>query len=116
MVFAARVLAALGLAAAIAPAAYAMDFSPWGSATNAEQVPGTSSELNTTSLDGCPIESPDGRSLFMASNRPRFAGDTRTDLDIWVAHRARADAPWGAPVNLGEPVNSAADDFCPTPV
>lgn len=25
-------------------------------------------------------------------------------------------APWGAPQNLGEPVNSAADDFCPTPV
>lgn len=24
--------------------------------------------------------------------------------------------PWGAPVNLGAPVNSAADDFCPTPI
>jgi hypothetical protein len=116
MTVAARLLAALGLVVALAPAAQAMDFSPWAPATNAEQLPGTSSELNTTSLDGCPIQSPDGLSLYLASDRPRFAGDTRTDLDIWVAHRASADAPWGAPENLGEPVNSTADDFCPTPI
>jgi len=65
--------------------------------------------------DGCPIESPDGRSLYFASTRPRFAGDLRTDIDIWVAHRDSRDAPWGAPENLGEPVNSTSDDFCPTP-
>ena len=33
----------------------------------------------------------------------------------WRRER-RTSAPWGAPQNLGEPVNSAADDFCPTPV
>jgi WD40-like Beta Propeller Repeat len=65
--------------------------------------------------DGCPIESPDGRSLYFASTRPRFAGDLRTDIDIWVAHRDSKDAPWGTPENLGEPVNSTSDDFCPTP-
>jgi len=113
---AARVAAILGLAAVIAPAAYAMSFSSWGPDTNAEEVPGTSSELNTAASDGCPIESPDGLSLYMASNRPRFEGDTRTDLDIWVAHRESRDAPWGAPENVGEPVNSTADDFCPTPI
>jgi hypothetical protein len=107
---------ALGLVALVAPSAQAMDFSPWAPAINAEQVPGTSSELNTPSLDGCPIQSPDGLSLYMASNRPRFPGDTRTDLDIWVARRASVDAPWGAPENLGGPVDSTADDFCPTPV
>jgi hypothetical protein len=37
-------------------------------------------------------------------------------LDIWVATRPTTRSPWGAPQNLGEPVNSAADDFCPTPV
>ena len=109
--------AVLGLATVVAPAAHAMDFSPWADAINAEQqIPGTSSELNTAASDGCPIESPDGLSLYMASNRPRFEGDTRTDLDIWVAHRESADAPWGAPENLGAPVNSTADDFCPTPI
>lgn len=116
MTTAIRVLAALAFAAAIAPAAQAMNFSPWAPATNAELLPGTSSQLNTPSVDGCPIQSPDELSLYMASNRPRFAGDTRTDLDIWVAHRASRDAPWGAPENLGEPVNSTADDFCPTPI
>ena len=65
--------------------------------------------------DGCPIESPDGRSLYFASTRPRFVGDLRTDIDIWVAHRDSKDAPWGTPENLGEPVNSTFDDFCPTP-
>jgi hypothetical protein len=113
----ARVLAVLAFSAVTASAAHAMpDFSPWAPAINAEQVPGTSSELNTPSLDGCPIQSPDGLSLYMASNRPRFAGDTRTDLDIWVAHRESPTAPWGAPQNLGAPINSTANDFCPTPV
>jgi hypothetical protein len=37
-------------------------------------------------------------------------------LDIWVARRPSTEAPWGAPENIGEPVNSPADDFCPTPV
>ena len=112
-----RALVLAGLALAIAPAAVqAMDFTAWAPAVNAEQIPGTSPDLNTTALDGCPIQSPDGRLLYMASNRPRFAGDSRTDLDIWVAARESVDAPWGAPVNLGEPVNSLADDFCPTPI
>src|SRR5918995_1355120 len=48
----------------------------------------------------------------MASNRPGGKGG----LDIWVASRASASAPWGAPVNLPEPINSDADDFCPTPI
>ena len=34
--------------------------------------------------------------------------------DIWVSHRASADQPWGTPENVGAPVNSPADDFCPT--
>lgn len=52
----------------------------------------------------------------MASNRPRFAGDTRTDLDIWVATRRNKNKPFGAPANLPAPVNSSANDFCPTPL
>jgi len=48
----------------------------------------------------------------MASNRTGGLGL----LDIWVAHRDSTDDPWGASENLGAPVNSAADDFCPTPI
>jgi hypothetical protein len=91
-------------------------YSGWATAQKVDEIAGNSSEVNTTSLDGCPHQSPDGLSLYMASNRPRFVGDPRTDLDIWVAHRATKDAPWGAPQNLGEPINSTADDFCPTPI
>ena len=84
----------------------------WASADKIDTIGGNSSELNTPSQDGCPIQSPDGLSLYIASNRPGGKGG----LDIWVATRATTGAPWGAPQNIGEPVNSAADDFCPTPV
>ena len=73
---------------------------------------GNNAEVNTPALDGCPIQSPDGLSLYIASNRPGGRGG----LDIWVATRSSTSSPWGAPTNLGEPVNSASDDFCPTPV
>ena len=95
-----------------AAAASAMQFAQWSTAQKIDEVGGNSSELNTPSQDGCPIQSPDGLSLYIASNRPGGKGG----LDIWVATRASTGAPWGAPQNLGEPVNSAADDFCPTPV
>jgi hypothetical protein len=107
-------LLALVLAAALATAigaAAGPHFSPWSTAQKIDEIAGNDPELNTPSLDGCPMESPDGLNLYMASNRPGSAG-----LDIWVAHRMTKDAPFGAPVNLGSAVNSAADDFCPTPV
>jgi hypothetical protein len=46
----------------------------------------------------------------MASNRPGGLGG----LDIWVSTRASVGDPWGAPENVGAPVNSGANDFCPT--
>ena len=109
-------LVALMSLTALAAAAQAANYSPWLSAQKIDEIAGNSSELNTLFQDGCPIQSPDGLSMYIATTRPRFVGDTRTDLDIWVAKRASVDAPWGAPMNLGEPVNSTADDFCPTPV
>lgn len=108
-------LVVVGLVAVGAPA-NARPFADWAPARAIDTVGDNSLELNTPQLDGCPIQSPDGLSLYMASNRPRFEGDTRTDLDIWVARRASTDAPFGDPVNLGAPVNSPHDDFCPTPV
>jgi hypothetical protein len=62
--------------------------------------------------DGCPHESADGLSLFLASNRPGTMGGN----DIWAADRASLSEPWGTPRNLGAPINSASADFCPTPV
>jgi hypothetical protein len=110
---AAVVLASFAAAAWFALAADAAQiFSAWNSAQKLDEVAANSTELNTPALDGCPIQSPDGLSLYMASNRPGGRGG----LDIWVARRPNRNAPWDAPQNLGEPVNSAADDFCPTPI
>jgi hypothetical protein len=106
------VVVALVAAAVSAPSAQALEFSPWATAVNAESVLGTSAELNSDAQDGCPIQSPDRLSLYMASTRPGGHGG----IDIWVAQRDSKDAPWGAPENLPEPINSTADDFCPTPI
>ena len=70
---------------------------------------GTDPSFNGPSLDGCPSTSPDGRRFFMASNRPGGMGG----IDIWVASRSSDDGGWGPPVNVGAPVNSSDNDFCP---
>lgn len=89
--------------AAEAPRAY----SDWGEGTPVAAA-------NTAAHDGCPIESPNGKQLFIASNRPGgFPGPTN---DIWVADRANKHEPWGPMQNLGAPVNSEYNDFCPTPL
>ena len=106
------VLASAMLLLVAAPALAAPSFSSWGPAVSLESAPGTSSELNTPFLDGCPILSRDGLQLYIASNRPGGLGG----LDIWVAGRASPDGPFGAPVNVGEPINSEYNDFCPSPL
>lgn len=108
-------LAAIGASTALAGTAFATGWGatlwgPWAAPVSAQQ--GSHPELNTASNDGCPILSPDGLSLYMASNRPGGLGGQ----DIWVARRARTNQGWGPPVNLGAPINSAVDDFCPSPV
>ena len=63
------------------------------------------------SAEGCPFESPDGLSLFFASNRGQEPND------IWVADRTSVNEPWQAPRRLESPINEAGfGDFCPTPV
>jgi Tol biopolymer transport system component len=92
-----------------ATAVAAKSFGDWGAPVNAETLPGSSSSLNTPSNDGCPILNPYDGSLYMASNRPGGYGG----LDIWIA--PRSGEGWGTPVNAGPAINSAADEFCPTP-
>ncbi|HMB71952.1 MAG TPA: hypothetical protein VKQ06_00160 [Gammaproteobacteria bacterium] len=60
---------------------------------------------------GCPIETPDALSLMLASGRPGGAGN----IDIWVIDRIAVGADWSEPANLPPPINSPADDFCPSP-
>ena len=89
----------------------AAGFSGWSPAINLERAsPSAHSIFNTPSLDGCPFASRDGKTFYLASNRPGGLGG----LDIWVSRREHTDDSWGPPVNAGAPVNSDADDFCPT--
>lgn len=99
-------LALASLALPLSTHALAHDFGPWG---NPQPVVGVNSADFT---EGCPIESPDGRRLYIASNRPGGYGK----LDIWRSHRRGPRAGWGPPENLGPIVNSAEYDYCPTPL
>lgn len=101
----AGLVVAAAAVAAPGAAAQAQNFTDWDTA---EPVPNVN---DPAAADGCPIESPDGRSLYIASRRGPGG-----DNDIWVAARPSEDADFGTPTMLAEPVNSDADDFCPTPL
>lgn len=94
----------------LAALSMARQYSDWLPALSVEALPGTAPAFNTPELDGCPLPSRDGKTLYMASNRPGGLGG----IDIWVSTRERVEDPWGEPVNVGAPVNSTANDFCPT--
>jgi hypothetical protein len=88
-------------------AAFAQNFGEWSPPASVD--PGRTA-INTRFNDGCPIEAPDGNTLFFASNRAN-------DLDIWVAYRTSESAPWGAVERLPNPVNGVgSNEFCPTPL
>jgi serine/threonine protein kinase/Tol biopolymer transport system component/tetratricopeptide (TPR) repeat protein len=62
--------------------------------------------VNSPSGGLMPYVSPDGLELYFSSNRPGGYGG----FDIWVARRANVQDPWGAPINLGPPVNTEASE------
>ena len=99
--FAAAVLTAAIPATA---AAHQQSRGPWSQATELAPV-------NSTAMDGCPFPTTDGKRLFIASTRPGGFGG----IDIWIAERPNTHTPWGTPTNLGPRVNSADNDFCPSP-
>ena len=58
-----------------------------------------------------PAFSPDGKSLYFASNRP-ISGQELKDFDIWKV--TRESIGWSLPVNLGSPINTENDEFYPS--
>ena len=64
--------------------------------------------VNTEAWESTPSLSPDKRDLYFSSNRPGGFGGK----DIWVSHRL-PNGKWSIPENLGEAVNTSADESCP---
>ena len=58
-----------------------------------------------------PFYSPDGNSLFFASNRPIYGDSTRTDYNIWSSDRAGES--WSEPSPLDSLINTRGDEFYP---
>ena len=100
---------ALAAALPIGLASFAVEAAPRYSAWS---VAMPVAEVNSIATDGCPIESRDGLSLYIASARTGTLGGN----DVWAADRASKQEPFGEPQNLGAPVNTDANDFCPTPI
>ncbi len=79
---------------------------PWGTPQNLGPT------INSASSEVGPALSVDGHRLYFASNRPGGLGGN----DIWVSrrHNQRDDFAWRTPENLGDGVNSAANEAAPT--
>ena len=78
---------------------------PWGEPVNLGPT------VNSSANDWSPSISADGLELYFNSyNRPGGYGN----FDIWVTRRTTKDEAWGAPVNLGPPVNGSAWDGSPS--
>jgi len=95
------------IALASASALGAKNWDEWSSPENLESLPGSSPAVNTPAVDGCASHSADGLTIVFNSNRGG-------DQDLYMAKRSSTDAGFGAPVRLPEPVNTSANEACPT--
>lgn len=57
--------------------------------------------------NGCPVFSLDGNRLFFYSKRPGGLGE----MDTWYVEKTKGE--WSNPINVGEPYNSAENDWTP---
>ena len=102
------VLGAAGAAAiASASAVAAKNWDDWATPVSIESLPGSSSAVNSAAVDGCASHSPDGLTLVFNSNRGG-------NQDLYMANRSSTSEGFGAPARLPEPVNSSANESCPT--
>lgn len=96
------------LFALITAAALAMpSFGEWSSTASVESLPGSSTEVNSPSIDGCASISPDGLTLAFNSFRTG-------NQEIYLATRSSTSEGFGDPVMLPSPINSQGLDYCPT--
>jgi len=65
--------------------------------------------LNSNSYDYGPSLSADGLVMFFNSHRAGGWGQS----DVYMTTRSSLDAGWSPPVNIGLPVNTSYDEYCP---
>lgn len=82
---------------------YIAEVNPNGAWVNEQPFPYNSADFST----GFPCFSPDGNSLYFASDRPDGYGG----YDIYVSNRT--GNTWGRPENLGPVVNTPGDELTP---
>jgi len=103
-----RATAAASIFALAAGAALAMpSFDDWSARADIESLPGSSTEVNSASIDGCASISPDGLTLAFNSFRTG-------NQEIYLATRSNTSEGFGDPIMLPPPVNSQGLDYCPT--
>jgi len=66
--------------------------------------------VNSGASDWGPSISPDGLELYFESDRSGGSGRE----DLWVSTRATTEDDWGVPVNLGQTVNTVAEEWGPS--
>ena len=78
----------------------------WGEPVNLGPI------VNSSANEIAPTMSADGLELYFADyGAPRPGGVGKSDL--WVTRRRTRASAWGEPVNLGTPVNTAAEEITP---
>jgi len=84
------------------------EYGPWSEPKN------LGSAVNTTANDQHPGISPDGLSLYFHSNRAgNVSGSKAGTTDIWVTRRETLTSAFGPAVNLGQTLNSIANETAP---
>ena len=101
------IYAATAAAIAYASAAVAKNWEDWSTPVNLESLPGSSAAVNSPAVDGCASHSPDGLTIVFNSNRGG-------NQDLYMATRSSTSEGFGAPVPLPAPVNTSANEACPT--
>jgi len=82
----------------------ATKYDPWNTSVNSAAL------LNSGRYDNTPCISADGLTLYFSSGRNGGHGNA----DIWVCTRETTERQWGAAKNLGELVNSLAEEWQPS--
>ncbi len=82
---------------------------------NGKWSPPATLPFSGTYNDREPKLTPDGKRMYFSSNRPARPGDPgpARALDLWMAERT-SESAWGDPHRIEAPVNTDAQEFCPS--